>query len=187
MSHIVKCRWCGVQFDTESLDNTKWVMPKEKWYYHIDCWADKEKPGSVKPDLKNGQDEFENYRQNIFLFIERDLKGVCDYARITKQITQFKLKNKDWTYKGMFLALKWFYEIKKNDWQKANGALGILPYIYYDGTEYWREQERKSRGITTAIIEQMEERAKKEPIILTRKKKAKPKASFRLEDVEDDE
>ena len=33
----------------------------------------------------------------------------------------------------------------------------------------------------------MKERAEKEPIIITRKKKEKPKASFRLEDVEDDE
>jgi len=187
MSHIVKCRWCGVPFDTDNLEKDKWVMPKEKWYYHIDCWHEKETPGSTKPDSKNKQDEFEVYRQNIFLFIERDLKGICDYARITQQMTQFKTKNKDWTYKGMFLVLKWFYEIKKNDWNKANGGIGILPYVYYEGTEYWREQERRNRGITAKIEEQMKERAEKEPIILTRKKKEKSKVRFTLEEVESED
>jgi len=189
MSHIIKCGWCGILFDTDKLEKEKWIQPNPPrgWYYHIDCWNEKQKPGAIKPDTKNKEDEFEIYRQNIFIFIERDLKGTCDYARITQQMKQYKLKNKDWTYKGMFLALKWFYEVKKNDWGKANGALGILPYIYYEGTEYWREQERRSRGITAAIVQQMKERAEKEPIVIVRKKKEKPKASFRLEDVEDDE
>jgi hypothetical protein len=38
----------------------------------------------------------------------------------------------------------------------------------------------QKQGITAAIIQKMKERAGKEPIVITRKKKEKPKASFRL-------
>ena len=121
--------------------------------------------------IQKHQDEFETYRQNIFIFIERDLKGTCDYARITQQMKQYKLKNKDWTYKGMFLALKWFYEVKR-----MIGVKLMAPWVSFlisimRVREYWREQERRNSGITAAIIQQMKERAEKEPIVITRKKK----------------
>lgn len=185
MADIKKCRWCGVYFNTSKMEKDMWIMPVNGWYYHKDCWEDKQKPGSIKPEAS--VDEFDTYRQNIFLFIERDLKGTCDYARITQQMKQYKLNNKEWTYKGMFFALKWFYEVKKNDWGKANGGLGILPYIYYEGTEYWRELERRSTGLIAQITKEMEERAKKEPIVIVRKKKEKDKTRIKLEDIEFEE
>ena len=37
MAHIVKCRWCGVSFDTDILDSDKWIMANKRYYYHKDC------------------------------------------------------------------------------------------------------------------------------------------------------
>jgi hypothetical protein len=34
------------------------------------------------------------------------------------------------TYSGILNTLKYWYEIKKNDTSKSNGALGIVPYVY---------------------------------------------------------
>ena len=71
MSHIIKCGWCGILFDTDKLEKEKWIQPNPPrgWYYHIDCWNEKQKPDAIKPDTKNKEDEFEIYRQNIFIFI----------------------------------------------------------------------------------------------------------------------
>ena len=148
MAHIVKCRWCGVSFDTDILDSDKWIMANKRYYYHKDCYEEKQKPNAIRPVTnENKETEFNTWRQNIFDFIQRDLKGKCNYSRITQMMEMYKNKYKDWTYKGMFYALKYFYDIKQNDWSKANGAIGILPYIYYEGTEYRRKilhhQERR--------------------------------------------
>lgn len=156
MAHIVKCRWCGVSFDTDILDSDKWIMANKRYYYHKDCYEEKQKPNAIRPVTnENKETEFNTWRQNIFDFIQRDLKGKCNYSRITQMMEMYKNKYKDWTYKGMFYALKYFYDIKQNDWSKANGAIGILPYIYYEGTEYWRQREREDNGIITRIEQQM--------------------------------
>jgi hypothetical protein len=175
MAHIVKCRWCGIQFDTDILDVNKWVSPSNRVYYHKDCYDEKLKPGSVKPTTKeNEQNEFQTWRDNIFDLIQRDLKGSCDFARITQMMTNYKIQHKDWTYKGMYYALRWFYIIKKNDWSKSNGAIGILPYIYYEGTEYWRQKEKENRGIVQSIEEQIT-KIKNIPIIEISHSKKKKK------------
>lgn len=36
--HIVKCRVCNVQFDTEALPRDEWVMPSNRYYYHTKCY-----------------------------------------------------------------------------------------------------------------------------------------------------
>ena len=38
MAHIVQCRWCKEKFDTDKVDEEKWIMPAKGQYYHIDCW-----------------------------------------------------------------------------------------------------------------------------------------------------
>lgn len=181
MAHIVKCRWCNESFDTEKLESDKWIMPVEKHYYHTDCFLEKQKPGALRPE-KQG-DDFSVWSKNIFDFIQRDLKGECNYSRISQQMKQFKIKNKDWTYKGMYFALKYFYEIKKNDWNKSNGGVGILPYIYYEGTEYWRELNRKQKGIIEAIEKQIEERKNKETIKIKRKNQNTKKDKYNLDEI----
>lgn len=155
MSHIVKCRWCGEAFDTDKILDDEWIMPAKGQYYHKDCWFEKQTPGAIRPEPKNDKDNIDHWRHCIFDLIRRDLKGECNYSRITNQLASFKVKNKDWTYKGMFYALKWFYDIEGNDWKKANGAVGILPYIYYRGTEYWRQRERAESGIVQKIEQQI--------------------------------
>ena len=187
MAHVVKCRWCGKQFDTEKIEQDKWIMPSKGQYYHRDCYEEKIQPGAVKPTTQeNKENEFQTWRDNIFDLIQRDLKGKCDFARITQMMTSYKAQHKDWTYKVMYYALRWFYLIRKNDWSKANGAIGILPYIYYDGTEYWRQREREDIGIVKRIeeqITQMKEVQVKE-IVRSNKKKKRGVKTVSFEDIE---
>lgn len=177
MTHIVKCRWCGEKFDTEKA-NIKWVMPSRNMYYHESCWEMKQHPGAIRPNA----DKNDEWRAVIFDFITRDLKGECNYARVNKQLSEYKAKNPDWTYKGMFFALKWFYEVKHNDWDKSNGGVGILPYIYYDGTEYWRKMEIRQKGIIEAIEQQIKQRQERETLTIKSVPKEKQKQKYFLEE-----
>lgn len=57
-------------------------------------------------------------------------------ARIQKQIKEY-IKTYNYTYSGMLRSLEYFYGIKKNNIEKANGGLGIIPYIYQEAYNYY--------------------------------------------------
>lgn len=65
-------------------------------------------------------------------------------ARIRKQIAQY-IKEYHYSYSGIRKALYYFYEIKGNSIDKANGGIGIIPYIYNEAYNYfftiWKAQE----------------------------------------------
>ena len=55
----------------------------------------------------------------------------------------------NYTYSGILKTLKYWFEIKKGDLEKANGGIGIVPYVYDDAFLYWRgiwEAREKNKG-----------------------------------------
>ena len=72
MAHIVQCRWCKEKFDTDKVDEEKWVMPAKGQYYHIDCWNEKQLPGAIRPEVSGDEEDFTEWRDNICDFIKRD-------------------------------------------------------------------------------------------------------------------
>ena len=55
---------------------------------------------------------------------------------VKKQIKEFK-KEYDYSYSGMLKTLIWWYEIKGNSKEKANGGIGIIPFVYKDALTYY--------------------------------------------------
>lgn len=47
------------------------------------------------------------------------------------------IREYQYTYSGMLKALVYFYEIKGNNKNKANGGIGIIPFIYKDAYNYY--------------------------------------------------
>ena len=47
------------------------------------------------------------------------------------------IKEYQYTYSGMLKALIYFYEVKGHDKNKANGGIGIIPFIYKDAYNYY--------------------------------------------------
>lgn len=47
------------------------------------------------------------------------------------------IKEYQYTYSGMLKALIYFYEVKGNNKNKANGGIGIIPFIYKDAYNYY--------------------------------------------------
>ena len=57
-------------------------------------------------------------------------------ARIRKQINEFMSKY-NYTYSGIQRSLEYFYEVKGNNINKANGGIGIVPFVYQDAYNYY--------------------------------------------------
>ena len=55
--------------------------------------------------------------------------------RVRKQLNQY-VEEYNYTYSGMLKALIYFYEVKGNSVEKANGGIGIIPWIYKDAYNY---------------------------------------------------
>ena len=56
--------------------------------------------------------------------------------RVRKQLNQY-VEEYNYTYSGMLKALIYFYEVKGNSVEKANGGIGIIPFIYKDACNYY--------------------------------------------------
>jgi hypothetical protein len=81
-------------------------------------------------------------------------------ARIRKQINEF-LNKYNYTYSGIHRSLEYFYDIKGNSIEKANGGIGIVPFIYQDAYNYyynlWLAKERnKNKNIQEFIPKTVE-------------------------------
>ena len=42
-----------------------------------------------------------------------------------------------YSYSGILKTLKWWYDLKGNSVEKANGAIGIVPYVYQQACQYY--------------------------------------------------
>ena len=124
MAHMVKCTVCGKRFNRDKIQAVK-TGPMR--YAHQVCFPEGELvPLEVEdPELA----ELENYIQNL-------LGEDYNRARVNKQIKDFR-QNYDYSYSGMLKTLIWFYDIKGNSKDKANGGIGIIPFVYQDACNYY--------------------------------------------------
>ena len=122
ISHYVVCPYCNIRYNRDKIEN----VPVGRRYYHTDCYK--------KYQEKKGQEEKD---QQI---LEQYIKELLSIDKITpkvkKQIKEY-IEINHYTYSGIYKSLVWFYEIKKNPKDKANGGIGIVPYIYEDSKQYY--------------------------------------------------
>lgn len=131
MAHIVKCLYCEKKFDRDKIP----FIQVGRRYAHQEC--------SLSAEEKKTLEEKE--KQELDDYIIQLLK--IDYidARIRKQIKTY-VEEHNYTYSGIKKALIYFYEIKGNSIEKANGGIGIVPFIYKDAFNYyyalWQAQQQ---------------------------------------------
>lgn len=166
------CRICKAQLDKSKDD---WIMPSKNYYYHKDCYN----------NWKNSKKETDaEWTSMIFDFLGKDLKVKYNKFMIDEQIKKYQ-KEHSFTVKGIYFALKYHYEIKKNKWEEAkgHGGIGIVPYVYQDSVNYWVEQERKKKGFLEALENQVKERADREVIKIKKPQQQKKKVRYELDDI----
>ena len=76
-----------------------------------------------------------------------------NYVKFTSQWNNFLKKNM--TAKGIYFALRYFYEIANGDPKKSENGIGIVPHIYNEGTCYWGERNQRNKGICARIEAQI--------------------------------
>lgn len=122
--HMVKCLYCGQMFDANA---EPFVRPNARRYAHKDCAQNIE---NVKTQEEKDREELEEYIKELF-------NVTTISTRVRKQIDAFKKEN-NYTYSGMRKTLKYFFDIRGNDIEKAHGGIGIIPYTYDEACTYWR-------------------------------------------------
>ena len=126
---MVKCPYCEQTFDRND-PMIKFVRIGRR-YAHQSCAINHE--ASMTQEEKDLRDLYE-YIKNLL--------GVdYNFKKVERQIKEYK-QYKDgeglpYTYSGMLASLKWFYELKGNSREAANGGIGIIPYIYNDAKKYY--------------------------------------------------
>ena len=173
MAHNVKCVICNKTFDRDKIQAVK---VSARRYAHHSCKPD----GELVPLVVKAEDP--------------DLTALKEYAktllgdtyvpvRVNKQIKDFK-EQYNYTYSGMLKSLIYFYEVKGNSTEKANGGIGIVPFVYKDAYNYYYDlflakQQNKKKDVKT-ITHKVKEIIIKLPTVNI------PKKLFDLDDDEEE-
>jgi hypothetical protein len=116
---FVTCEYCKKQFN-KSKEEFKVINGK---YFHKKCAKYEE-----SRELTD-KEKLEQYIMNL-------LNEEYINPRIKKQLNQY-VEEFQYSYSGILKALVYFYEVKGNPIEKANGGIGIVPYIYKDAYNYY--------------------------------------------------
>lgn len=132
MAHRVKCIYCNQSFDR---DKYSFVQISPRRYAHAEC-------------AKQEQSRLKQEEADKFALEEYIMKLLGEEyvsPRVRKQINTY-VEQYQYTYSGIRKALIYFYEVKGNSKEKANGGIGIVPYVYKDAFNYyyaiWEAREK---------------------------------------------
>ena len=168
--HIVKCAICGMSFDANI---EPFVKVSSRRYAHQKCSENKEENLS---QIEKDKEALDQYIMKLFNITYID-------PRIRKQIKQY-IEEYHYTYSGVLKALIYHYEIKGGDIDKANGALGIVPYVYQKAYNYyyslWEAQQKNKEKIIEYYVPKV-----KEIIIPAPERKVKKRKNFSFLDEEE--
>ena len=105
-------------------------------------------------------------------------------GKITLQIQKFLQDHPEYTYSGIRRTLEYFYEIKKNSLDKANGGIGIVPWVYEEAKRYYYNQWLLSQKNAEKDIETYKPKIK-DIIIKPPKRQPKKRKIFTFLDEEE--
>lgn len=125
----VTCAFCKKSLSKKDADC---IMLGNNKYVHKACQELEE------AREKTDKEKLEEYIKELFQLSYID-------PRVKAQIKKYA-EEYNFTYSGMQKALYYFYEIKGGDKSKANGGIGIVPYVYQDAYNYhynlWLAQQK---------------------------------------------
>lgn len=129
---MVKCKFCGEYFDRN--DKTINFIKLKNRYAHKKCYDAQDREA-----LQEQKDW-----SNLISYANQILGEDFEFVKTQKQLESYKTKY-NFTYSGMYKALKWFYEIDNGNKDNANGGIGILPYIYEKAYKYYYDLFQKQQ------------------------------------------
>lgn len=166
---IIQCRYCKVPIDRDHQDD--WVERSRGWTYHKDCY---EKILAAKQRVKekgvsSGEEDEDTWLDSIYDLLKCDLKCQFDWRKIMSQWEHF-LRRGTMTPKGIYFAVKYYYDIRHGDPKKSEGGIGIVPYIYEEAAQYWYDRNLQETGILESIERQVRARVNSENRMVRQKR-----------------
>lgn len=147
MAHQVKCLYCGQIFDR---DKVPFIQVSKRRYAHKEC--------SISEDEKKLQENKD--REELYDYIMKLFNISFVDPKIQKQIKKY-IEENNYTYSGIKKALVYFFEIKGNSVEKANGGIGIVPYVYTQAYNYyyslWLAQQKNEDKVVQEYIPKVKE------------------------------
>lgn len=175
--HEVQCRLCKKRFDTEKEET---VLIGKKSYYHKTCY---DKWLNGKDNIKTELNE-DFWKEALIDYLYRDVgMSSMNFEKINSQWKHFLRGDRHMTPKGIYFAIRYFYEIQKAQPDKAMGGIGIVPSIYKESAQYWTDLETRKAGTLNAIIEQISQRKSREVKTIVHKEQKKDKSKWKLDEV----
>lgn len=143
MAHNVICAVCGQKFDRDTVQATRYSSRR---YAHQECYPEGELVPMPPPKEKKQKQKEKN---EDLIKLEEYIKKLFNYEKIPQrvylQINQY-VKEYGYSYSGILKTLVYAFEVKHNDITKANGGIGIVPYLYDQAYRYyyalWEAQQR---------------------------------------------
>lgn len=164
----VKCPWCEEWFKTNEVEYN--YDTKLKRYFHSHCYKKYERELEHKEELKE-------YILNMF-----DYKGLG--PKINSQIKKYRTEM-NFTYEGILKSLKYFYDVKGNSTEKANGGIGIVPYVYQEANNYYDKKELRNKSIENRINQFKITEENKKKIVVKKSNLINNKKEKKTIDIED--
>lgn len=171
------CRLCKKRFNTDIEDA---ILIGKKSYYHKSCYEDWKK----NKDNAKGSMSSDFWYEALVDYLYRDVKVSLDFFKIKSQWDTFTKPSYKMTPKGIYFAIRYFYDVQRGDPSKAQGGIGIVKSIYSEAAQYWVDRENKKEGTLEAIIAQIQVReARPVKKIVQGTDEKKDKSKWSLEDV----
>ena len=144
MAHIVTCVYCKKKFDR---DKFPFVQVSQRRFAHRQC---SEIEAQKQQAAEKDRIELEQYIMKLF-------KEDYVNPRVRKQINSF-IEEYQYTYSGIRKSLVYFFEVKGNPIEKANGGIGIVPYVYKDAYNYyysiWEANQKNEHKLVEEYVPQ---------------------------------
>lgn len=147
-THWVICVYCGERFDASKEPYVK----VGRRYAHEHCA--KQHENNLTKEEKDKQ-ALEEYIKKLFQYDYIPLK-------VKRQLDEYT-KDYKYTYSGILKTLIYYYTVQHGDVKKANGGIGIVPYVYQQAHDYyysiWLANQRNT-GVENYQAEVIEYRIK---------------------------
>lgn len=161
MSHPVTCIYCKQKFDR---DVEPYIQISARKFAHQTCtWEqgnaeEKKLAEKYHNEVEQEKRDYENFQNYLKVLNQTETLPPRFYI----QINQWK-KERNYTYSGMYRAMRYFLEVKRGNW---NGSIGIIPYVYDKAQEYYRYswEQKQLNEDAAQPIEQIKEET---PTIVT--------------------
>lgn len=124
MAHKCKCVICSIEFDRDKIQAVKYGARR---YAHYTCYPEGEKV-PLGPEEDPDLIKLKEYISTLF--------KEPNWATISRQLKKYREEN-GYSYSGILKSLIYFYEVKHNPVDKANNAIGIVPFVYTDAYNYY--------------------------------------------------